>query len=98
MPAVAGLKVTVMTPLATEIELLKSKSMPRPDLPFAERVMGNGAAESCGGPERLGLIVPNGIAQLVLAADRSLQIVATEWCRQRASRALREMISVWYRH
>ncbi len=45
-PAVAGVKVTVMTPLATEMELLKAKSMPRPDLPFAERVMGNGAAET----------------------------------------------------
>jgi len=39
-------EVTVMAPFVTVIELFRLKSMPRPVLPFAARVMGNGVAET----------------------------------------------------
>jgi len=46
VPAVAGVKVTVIVPLATVMELLRLKSMPRPNLAFAETVIGNGVPET----------------------------------------------------
>src|SRR4029077_15457035 len=60
-PAVVGVKVTVMVPFVTVMELFRLKSTPRPIFAFAARVMGNGVgsgvAETWGLPETLGLIL-----------------------------------------
>ena len=75
-PAVAGVKVTVMVPPVTLMELFRLKSMPRPILAPPERVTGNGAVVILGRPAALGLIVQMAPTVQLPEAEVALVMVA----------------------
>ncbi len=82
MPAVAGVKVTVMVPPVTVMELFRLKSIPSPIVAFADRVIGNGVAETLGRPEALGLIVQMAPTTQGPEAEEALVIVTPELLRK----------------
>ena len=58
------------------MELFKLKSMPRPTLAFAVRVMGNGVEETLGRPAAVGLIVQIAPTTQEPEAEEALVMVA----------------------